>query len=53
MERRGFSHRSPLDVALASGADVQTEFVDPPDRQLALLRAKPCPCPIEPGASAG
>jgi pyrimidine dimer DNA glycosylase len=47
MTRRGFVHRSPLDTALAAGADVQTEFVDPPERQLALLRAKPCACPIE------
>ena len=30
MGRRGFAHRSPLDMALATGADVQTEFVDPP-----------------------
>jgi hypothetical protein len=47
MQRRGFAHRSPLDMTLAAGEDVQTEFVDPPERQLTLLRAKPCPCPIQ------
>jgi hypothetical protein len=36
-------------MTLATGADVQTEFVDPPERQLTLLRAKPCACPIETG----
>jgi hypothetical protein len=46
MRRRGFAHRSPLDMALATGEGLQTEFVDPPERQLALLRAKPCPCPM-------
>jgi hypothetical protein len=47
MGRRGFAHRSPLDMELATGADVQTEFVDSPERQLTLLRAKLCACPIE------
>ena len=46
MERRGYTHRSPLDPALATGLAVQDRFVDPPDRQLDLLRAKPCPCPL-------
>jgi hypothetical protein len=51
MRRRGFAHRSPLDMTLATGEGVQTEFVDPPERQVALLRAKPCPCPIPAGES--
>jgi hypothetical protein len=34
-------------MALATGADVQTEFVDPPERELMLLRAKPWACPIQ------
>ena len=46
MGRRGYQHRSPLDAALATGLAVQDRFVDPPDRQLDLLRAKPCPCPL-------
>ena len=44
MERRGYRHHSPLDPALATGSAVQDVFIDSPDRQLELLRAKPCPC---------
>jgi hypothetical protein len=44
MERRGYRHGSPLDQALATGSAVQEEFVDPPDRQRELLRAKGCEC---------
>lgn len=44
MERRGYRHGSPLDPALATGSPEQTLFVDPPARQIELLRAKPCPC---------
>jgi hypothetical protein len=46
MTARGYAHRSPLDPALAGGAATQTVFVDPPQRQLEILRAKPCPCPL-------
>jgi hypothetical protein len=45
MTRRGYAHASPLEAALATGAAEQTEYVDPPARQLELLRAKPCDCP--------
>lgn len=37
-------HRSPLDASLATGLDRQDTFVDPPDRQRQILRAKPCDC---------
>src|SRR5690606_28858341 len=40
MERRGYRHHSPLDAALATGADVQDVFIDPPDRQRQILRDK-------------
>jgi hypothetical protein len=46
MQRRGYNHASPLDPALATGSAVQDLFVDPPARQLLLLRDKPCPCPL-------
>jgi hypothetical protein len=46
MGRRGYRHASPLDAALATGGPVQDRFVDPPERQLLLLRDKPCPCPL-------
>jgi hypothetical protein len=44
MERRGYRHASPLDSSLAIGNAVQDDFIDPLDRQIELLRAKPCPC---------
>jgi hypothetical protein len=47
MLRRGYNHASPLDPAHADGAALQVQYVDPPDRQLALLRDKPCPCPLD------
>lgn len=47
MEARGYRHASPLDPALATGIDRQDTFVDTPEVQRALLRAKPCGCFIE------
>lgn len=44
MSRRGYNHGSPLDRAHATGSAVQDIFIDPPDRQLAILSAKPCKC---------
>lgn len=46
MGRRGYTHASPLDRRRALGSARQTAYVDPPRRQLRLLRAKPCPCPL-------
>lgn len=47
MEARGFSHHSPLDPELATGANRQETFIDSPDVQRKLLRAKSCPCFVE------
>jgi hypothetical protein len=44
MERRGYTHSSPLDPSLATGSAVQDVFVDPLEEQLRLLREKPCDC---------
>lgn len=44
MERRGYSHRSPLPARLATGRAVQDKFIDTPRRQLVLLKAKKCAC---------
>jgi hypothetical protein len=44
MARRGYAHRSPLDRRRARGSARQDAFVDPPRRQVRLLRAKGCPC---------
>ncbi|HMK91670.1 MAG TPA: pyrimidine dimer DNA glycosylase/endonuclease V [Thermoleophilia bacterium] len=46
MTRRGFRHRTPLDPALATGSAVQNEYVDQPERQRELLRAKGCGCEV-------
>ena len=44
MLRRGYRHDSPLDETAATGSRVQDIFIDPPERQLQILRAKPCNC---------
>jgi hypothetical protein len=46
MTRRGYRHHSPLDPALATGDPVQADFVDSPERQALLLRAKGCVCNV-------
>jgi hypothetical protein len=44
MGRRGWNHRTPLDIRLAVGLSRQRMFVDSLSRQRELLRAKPCAC---------
>lgn len=44
MTRRGFNHHSDLDSELAIGLDTQEDFVDPVERQIAILRSKGCGC---------
>lgn len=46
MVRRGYRHASPLDESLAVGMAAQTTYVDPPERQMELLRGKKCNCPL-------
>lgn len=46
MLRRGFSHRSPLDAALATGSARQTQFVDSPRAQRARLAERGCACRV-------
>lgn len=46
MARRGYRHASPLDATLATGKKKQTGYVDPPQRQRELLRAKGCGCRV-------
>ncbi|MEM3064045.1 MAG: pyrimidine dimer DNA glycosylase/endonuclease V [Candidatus Nitrosotenuis sp.] len=46
MIRRGYEHKSPLDRKFASGSKTQTEFVDPPQKQIKILRRKNCDCRI-------
>jgi hypothetical protein len=44
MDRRGYTHRSPLDAKRATGSDRQDTFIDPPAAQRDILRDKPCTC---------
>lgn len=46
MARRGYRHASPLDSHLATGASVQTEYVDSPEEQMRILRGKGCACAV-------
>lgn len=44
MERRNYVHASPLDYSLATGAEVQTQFINTPDEQTTILKSKNCSC---------
>lgn len=46
MEARGFDHKSPLDPAKATGKAIQDAYVDPPEVQVEILRAKGCACDV-------
>jgi hypothetical protein len=46
MDRRGYRHASLLDPRLATGDAEQHDFVDSPEEQLRLLRAKGCGCRV-------
>ena len=48
MHRRGYRHKTPLDLRLATGSQVQESFVDSLDVQYKLLCEKPCVCPLIP-----
>ena len=46
MHTRGYRHSSPLDARLAVGDAVQDRYVDSPDAQARILRAKRCACQV-------
>lgn len=46
MQRRGYNHGSPLDSQLATGSAIQTDYVDSPEEQFAILRRKGCDCAV-------
>jgi hypothetical protein len=46
MSQRGYDHVSPLEKRLARGKAVQDATVDPPRRQVRLLRSKGCACDV-------
>jgi hypothetical protein len=47
MQRRGYTHRSPLDPQLATGSTQQTTLLDSLERQEQLLTAKNCECLLD------
>lgn len=46
MKKRGYSHKSPLDKTLATGKNIQTDFVDTIEKQKKLFKQKNCECRI-------
>lgn len=46
MAKRGYVHKSPLDISLAEGADRQKSFVDTYKEQIKNLRSKKCGCRV-------
>lgn len=44
MARRGYQHNTPLDPDLATGSEIQDEFLATPEEQLEILRSKGCGC---------
>lgn len=46
MTARGYSHKSPLDKRKATGQSIQDKFVDPPLRQIQILKHKNCLCKV-------
>jgi hypothetical protein len=46
MARRGYRHNTPLNPELATGSDVQDEFLATPEEQAAMLKAKGCGCRV-------
>ena len=48
MLNRGYQHKSPLDVSLATGLATQDGRIDSLTDQYNILCGKPCPCPLTP-----
>jgi hypothetical protein len=46
MISRGYSHKSPLDKRKATGKSIQNVFVDPPLKQILILKEKGCDCKV-------
>lgn len=46
MNTRGYNHYSPLQESLATGKSDQDSYLDCPDKQLEILRAKGCDCRV-------
>ena len=46
MQKRGYSHQSPLDKRKATGSSTQNKYVDSPSKQIQILKQKGCSCKI-------
>jgi hypothetical protein len=46
IQKRGYQHKSPLKLELATGNDTQSEYVDSIKKQKEILRNKKCGCHI-------
>ena len=46
MKKRGFNHKSPLNIDFAIGNSIQKDFVDSIEHQINILRNKKCKCKV-------
>ncbi len=46
MKKRGFNHKSPLNIDFATGKSVQKNMVDSIEDQIELLKSKKCKCEV-------
>jgi hypothetical protein len=46
MKKRGYTHKSPLNSAFATGISVQNDVLDTVEDQIQLLRTKKCSCKV-------
>jgi len=46
MQNRGFKHNSNLDSKLATGKELQDEYVNTVEEQIRILKNKGCLCKI-------
>ena len=46
MKKRGYIHKSPLNINLATGCNIQDQIINTIDEQKKILRQKNCDCNI-------
>ncbi len=46
LEKRGYSHQSPLDIELAKGKAAQDKLIDSLQKQKEILKNKKCGCRV-------
>jgi hypothetical protein len=45
-KKRRYNHKSALDLRQATGKAKQDSYVDPPEKQVLILKSKRCGCPV-------